>query len=137
MSDILLNNRTKTEGVYLDKSHPSDTLKMGDYQVVVSHVCTLPWTDGAKAEKWTPAGCVVVQTAANEFWIGGTSVTCTFKNTKDKALVTGILSADVALKNDSDWKFIRLNGDQTHQGRHMRMGSGEWQIQRIRLYDYK
>ena len=137
MSDILLNNRTKTEGVYLDKSHPSDTLKMGDYQVVVSHVCTLPWTDGAKAEKWTPAGCVVVQTAASEFWIGGTSVTCTFKNTKDKALATGILSADVALKNDSDWKFIRLNGDQTHQGRHMRMGSGEWQIQRIRLYDYK
>lgn len=137
VSELLLANRQATCGVYLDKSHPSDTLVLGDYRIVVSHVCTLPWTDGAKAEKWTPAGCVVIQAASNEFWIAGTSVTCTFKRTTETGFTTGILSADVALKNTDGWKFIRLNGDQTHQGRHMRMGAGEWQIQRIRLYDYK
>jgi len=137
LSDMILANRTKTNGVYLDKEHKTDTLSFGDYQVVIAHVCTLPWTDGAKAEKWIPAGCVIIETAPGEFWIGGTSVVCTFRNVKDKEYTIGILSADVSTKTEAGWHFKRLNGDQTHQGRHMRMGSGEWQIQRVRLYDYK
>lgn len=137
ISDILLSNRMKSTGVYLDKQHPSDTLRMGNYQLVISHICTLPWTDGAKAEKWTPAGCVVVEVNPGEYWIAGTSVTCTFRNVSDTSVTTGILSADVCTKSPNGWHFRRLNGDQTHQGRHMRMGSGEWQIQKIRLYDYK
>jgi len=137
LSELLLANRTQSNGVYLDKEHKADTLLVGDYQVIIAHVCTLPWTDGAKSEKWTPAGCIIIETAPSEFWIGGTSVVCTFKNIKNNDLTTGILSADIAFKTDADWHFIRQNGDQTHQGRHMRIGSGEWQIQRIRLYDYK
>ena len=137
LSEMILANRPKSDGVYLDKEHKVDTLLIGDYQVVIAHVCTLPWTDGAKAEKWTPAGCIIIETNPGEFWIGGTSVICTFKNIKNKDLTTGILSADIASKIENDWHFIRLNGDQTHQGRHIRMGSGEWQIQRIKLYDYK
>jgi beta-galactosidase GanA len=137
ISEVLLSNRSKTNGVYLDKEHKADTLTFGNYQLIVAHVCTLPWTDGAKAEKWTPAGCVVIETAPGEFWIGGTSVVCTFKNINDKNVTTGLLSVDVAAKSENGWNFKRLNGDQTHQGRHMRIGSGEWQIQRVRLYDYK
>jgi hypothetical protein len=30
-----------------------------------------------------------------------------------------------------------LNGDQTHQGRHVRLAPGEFQIQRVRLYRYR
>ena len=137
LSEMILANRPKSDGVYLDKEHKVDTLLIGDYQVVIAHVCTLPWTDGAKADKWTPAGCIIIETNPGEFWIGGTSVICTFKNIKNKDLTTGILSADIASKIENDWHFIRLNGDQTHQGRHIRMGSGEWQIQRIKLYNYK
>jgi len=137
LSEMILANRPKSDGVYLDKEHKADTLLIGDYQVVIAHVCTLPWTDGAKADKWTPAGCIIIETNPGEFWIGGTSVICTFKNIKNKDLTTGILSSDIASKIENDWHFIRLNGDQTHQGRHIRMGSGEWQIQRIKLYDYK
>jgi hypothetical protein len=137
LSDLLLANRSKSDGVYLDKKQVSDTLTIGNYQIDVSHVYTLPWNDGAKTEKWTPAGCVIIQTAPNEFWIGGTSVTCTFKNIKDSSFTTGILSADIVIKQGNDWKYVRINGDQTHQGRHMRIGSDEWQIQRIRLYNYK
>jgi len=137
LSDLLLANRSKTTGVYLDKEHKADTLLLGDYQVAIAHVCTLPWTDGAKAEKWTPAGCIIIETSPGEFWIGGTSVVCTFKNRKNRDLTTGIISVDVSTKIGDGWHFQRLNGDQTHQGRHMRIGSGEWQIQRVRLYDYK
>jgi hypothetical protein len=137
LSDLLLANRSKTDGIYLNKQNQSDTLTMGYYEIVFSHVYSLPWNDGAKAEKWTPAGCVIIQTSPNEFWIGGTSVTCTFKNIQDSSFTTGILSADVAIHQGNDWKYVRINGDQTHQGRHMRIGSDEWQIQRIRLYNYK
>lgn len=31
----------------------------------------------------------------------------------------------------------RLNGDQAHQGRHVRIACGEWKILHVRLYDYK
>jgi hypothetical protein len=137
MSDILASKVLNSDGAYLDKQTQTDTIAMGDYQIVVGHVCILPWTDGARAETWTPAGCIIVQTAADEFWIGGTSVVCTFKNIKSKKLTTGILSADLCTNTESGWSFRRLNGDQTHQGRHMRMGSGSWEIQRVRLYDYK
>jgi len=30
-----------------------------------------------------------------------------------------------------------LNGDQTHQGRHLRLEPGKFQIQRVRLYRYR
>ena len=30
----------------------------------------------------------------------------------------------------------RHNGDQTHQGRHARIGVGEWKILHIKLYEY-
>jgi hypothetical protein len=31
----------------------------------------------------------------------------------------------------------RLNGDQTHQGRHIRLPPGKPQIQKVRLYWYR
>lgn len=30
-----------------------------------------------------------------------------------------------------------LNGDQTHQGRHIRLAPGAFQIQRVKLYRYR
>jgi len=41
---------------------------------------------------------------------------------------------------DGQGKWIagrRLNGDQTHQGRHIRLAPGQFQIQRARLYRYR
>lgn len=136
-SEILLPNHTKSNGVYLDKQTPRDTLLFGNYQIVVSHVSTLPWSDGAREEKWIPAGCIVVETAPDEFWIAGTAVACTFKNSKNRSFTTGILSAEVATKTENGWHFTRLNGDETHQGRHVRISSSIWQIQRVRLYNYR
>ena len=30
-----------------------------------------------------------------------------------------------------------LGGDETHQGRHLRIPPGEWGVQRVRLYRYR
>ena len=36
------------------------------------------------------------------------------------------------------WKAIRyLNGDQTHQGRHIRIFMNDYSIQKFELYNYK
>ncbi|MDR0687271.1 MAG: hypothetical protein LBF55_01120 [Prevotellaceae bacterium] len=39
----------------------------------------------------------------------------------------------------ADGKIIptcRLNGDQSHQGRHLRIEVGDWSIQRVKLYNW-
>lgn len=136
-SEILLSNRPKTNGCYFDKDHKADTLQIGDYELIVAHENTLGWNPETKEEKWTPAGCIIVETNPGEFWIGGTGVVCTFRNIKKKDVTTGLLSVDVCAKDGDNWTFKSLNGDETHQGRHMRISSGNWGIQRVRLYDYK
>ena len=50
----------------------------------------------------------------------------------------GLLSVDeVSIADDGSMQYLRRhNGDQTHQGRHARIGVGEWKILHIRLYEY-
>ena len=50
----------------------------------------------------------------------------------------GLLSVDeVAISDDGTMQYLRRhNGDQTHQGRHARIGVGEWKILHIKLYEY-
>ena len=50
----------------------------------------------------------------------------------------GLLSVDeVSIADDGAMQYIRRhNGDQTHQGRHARIGVGEWKILHIKLYEY-
>ena len=50
----------------------------------------------------------------------------------------GLLSVDeVTITDDGTIQYLRRhNGDQTHQGRHARIGVGEWKVLHIRLYEY-
>jgi hypothetical protein len=50
----------------------------------------------------------------------------------------GLLSVDeVTIADDGTMQYLRRhNGDQTHQGRHARIGVGEWKILHIKLYEY-
>ena len=50
----------------------------------------------------------------------------------------GLLSVDeVSISNDGTMQYLRRhNGDQTHQGRHARIGVGEWKLLHIKLYEY-
>jgi hypothetical protein len=43
----------------------------------------------------------------------------------------------VSIGDDGTMKFLRRdNGDQDHQGRHARIGVGEWKILHVKLYEY-
>jgi len=50
----------------------------------------------------------------------------------------GILQADEGIYKNGKWMpGKRMNGDQDHQGRHIRIPVGEWNIQKVKLYQYK
>ena len=67
---------------------------------------------------------------------GNTTKNSAFPTFKGKRL--GLLSVDeVAIGNDGNLNYLRRhNGDQSHQGRHARIGVGEWKILHIQLYQY-
>ena len=67
---------------------------------------------------------------------GGVSTQQTKKRFSGKRL--GLLSVDeVSIADDGTMQYLRRhNGDQTHQGRHARIGVGEWKILHIKLYEY-
>ncbi len=50
----------------------------------------------------------------------------------------GLASVDqVSVLPDGSMNYIRRdNGDQSHQGRHARIGVGEWKILHVKLYEY-
>jgi hypothetical protein len=91
---------------------------------------------GGAAGPPPPSGGLVLNTAPGEFVIAGTAVTITFAST-ESGQRAGILSAEEGRLVDGRWENIRwLNGDETHQGRHVRLEPGRFQVQRVKLYLY-
>ena len=123
------------DGYLLDKQEKQSSSLMGKYQVDVSHYNTMSWASEAKDSIWTNTGGIVLQIAADEFLVAGTGMVVVFNNI-DKSLVTNIISADeVSYKNGVAVKGRRMNGDEDHQGRHVRFPVGEWGIQKVKLYN--
>ena len=45
---------------------------------------------------------------------------------------------EISVTPEGEFKYIRrLNGDQTHQGRHVRIPVGQYSILHVKLYEYK
>ena len=45
---------------------------------------------------------------------------------------------EVKVNADGTFSYLRrLNGDQDHQGRHVRISVGDWKILHVQLYEYK
>jgi hypothetical protein len=85
----------------------------------------------------SPAGGLVIATGADELLFAGMGVTVTFA-TAEPGWQAGILSVEEGRFVNGAWENVRwLNGDQTHQGRHLRLEPGRFSIQRIRLYRYR
>ncbi len=94
---------------------------------------------------WTPKdvqtpenhGGLLIQLGPDEFLAVGQGVILTFTpDTPGKAIV-GIESSWEGRYENGRWVGGRLlNGDETHQGRHVRLPPGPVTMQRIRLYRY-
>ena len=91
---------------------------------------------GTAAAPPPPSGGLILATAPDEFIVAGTALTITFASTVAGKRV-GILSAEEGRFVAGQWESIRwLNGDETHQGRHVRLEPGRFSMQRFRLYSY-
>jgi hypothetical protein len=94
--------------------------------------------DRSASRALLPAGAIVIQLGPDEFLFGGIGVTITFAAPTPGDPVIGILNCAEGRYVDGQWQHIRwLNGDQTHQGRHVRLEPGRFTLQRVKLYRYR
>jgi beta-galactosidase GanA len=80
---------------------------------------------------------MIIQLSSEEFAVAGMGVTVTFAPSNGQGKV-GIDRVQEGSYKAGKWVGGRwLNGDQTHQGRHIHFGDGQWSVQRVTLYRYQ
>jgi hypothetical protein len=80
---------------------------------------------------------MLIYAGGEDFWFAGQGITVTMRGMDGPPLV-GIDIAEEGEFINGKWiAGRRLNGDQTHQGRHIRLPPGQFQIQKVRLYRYR
>lgn len=79
---------------------------------------------------------MVVASAPDEFIVAGMSISVTVAP-RDVGKRAGLLSVEDGRYADGVRQNTRwLGGDETHQGRHVRLEPGRFSIQRVKLYSY-
>jgi len=109
---------------------------MGGIEFTVTFID--PWTARDQQTVGNHGG-LMIYSGDEDFWFAGQGITITFKGADDGPPLVGIDLADEG-EFDAQGKWVagrRLNGDQTHQGRHIRLPPGKPQIQKVRFYRYR
>ncbi|PXA87479.1 hypothetical protein DMC25_12570 [Caulobacter sp. D4A] len=112
------------------------TKVMGDYRFEVGFID--PWTPKT-AQKPATHGGLIIQVGPEDYLIAGRGIVVTFAGSGKGPPLAGIDKAEEGVFDDQGrWIPGRLlNGDQTHQGRHIRLSPDQFQIQRVRFYRYR
>ncbi|WP_114953043.1 DUF5597 domain-containing protein [Sphingosinicella terrae] len=116
----------------LDEADQSVT--MGRWRLTARFVD--PWTP-REQQRIAEHGALAIQLGPDEFLVAGSGVTLTFAAAvgADRAGIESIWEGRYA---DGSWIPGRLlNGDESHQGRHLRLPPGRFGLQRVRLYRYR
>lgn len=112
-----------------------ERVTLGNFVFEVSYID--PWTPKAEQNTSTHGG-MIVQVAPDEYFFAGSGITVTFSPVGEGPHLAGIESAWEGRFENGEWKRGRLlNGDQTHQGRHIRLEPDRFGIQRVRFYRYR
>ena len=160
------NDRFESYGLLFDgeNAKKSKTVEGDGMKTISSHFFTLPWdrraTDGSS---WPDGGGMVIKLAKDEYLIAGSGLVVRWESDDEKGeqkklgedgfMLTGeysqntewngkerigILSCDeVDINPDGSLRVIRrLNGDETHQGRHIRIGVDDYKALHVKLYRY-
>lgn len=141
------------DGMLLSKEKDTTRLTMGGYKITAVHELKLGWSPKAKEDQWPLTGGIIIGVSKDEFYVAGTGIVLTFEPANAEpagtepasAEAAGAANARVGILSIEEGRFIagrwqpgrRMNGDQDHQGRHLRIPTGEYGIQRIKLYTYK
>ena len=139
LAPVILEKQGKgvTAGVSADRDRPETKVRFGEYQMTVSFELLDRYAAPA-AETDPRGGGIIIQFGPDEYIIAGSGLIVTFQSLNPERPLAGILGIDEGVYDHGVWKpGRRLNGDQSHQGRHMRLPYGGFGIQRVTLYQYK
>jgi hypothetical protein len=120
------------DGTIDDKPQP---ITLGSYRFTIGFI-----------DPWTPPGqqhaedhvAMLIQTGPEDYWVAGRGAVLTFEPVGAGPPISGI-DVDWEQKLEGGkWSDLRLlNGDETNQGRHIRLPPGEFTVQRFKLYRYR
>lgn len=111
----------------------SQSITMGDY--VFNVTFEDPWIPLADQNMKSHGG-LIIRTGEDEFFVAGSGVTITFE-TRTSDAQAGIVRIEEGRFVEGEWQRGRvLNGDQSHQGRHLRLPPGSFGLQKLELYRY-
>ncbi len=140
-NDEILNCRENgAVGAFvLTRSESCAQLELGGYRLNCAHDFTWEWSGpGRLAEDWPKAGAMVLAIRPDEFLVIGSGVIITFASLQATNGRVGILSIEeLELGSNHIITRRRLNGDESHQGRHLRIPAQSLGAQRVRLYRYR
>jgi len=139
LAPIILENQGKgtMAGVSVERSRPETQVRFGEYQLTVSFEL-LDRYASQPAVTDPRGGGLIIQLGNDEFLVAGSGLIVTFRSLDSERPHAGILSIDEGGYEKGVWKAgRRLNGDQSHQGRHVRQPYGDFGIQRVTLYQYR
>lgn len=132
------------DAVLLTNEHREQEIITTDgIRFTVKHSYSLGWEAGAKDENWPEAACIILRLGEEDYMVLGSGVVITCSDAKagtqwkkgDKRI--GIaLCESVSVEGRLLTPVRRLNGDQTHQGRHIRIPAGQFDAQHFRLYRF-
>lgn len=140
LKPLLDSNRGqhRIEGVLLDRDVRDTTFTIGDYEFTAMHTYNFGWEPGSGNDTWEPAAALIIRTGENEFYYAGFGISLVMRDLKNPGRKVGILKAERGYFDDGRWVvYQHLNGDQTHQGRHIRSFVDDVCIQRFTLYEYE
>lgn len=124
------------KGFLIEKDSMQKDIAIGDYLFTVHHEYKMGWSASARDSIWPLAGGLIISIAPYEFYVAGTGFVMTF-TPKTKNTKAGFISIDEGKFDKGIWKQgRRMNGDQDHQGRHVRIPGNDFSIQHVKLYSY-
>jgi beta-galactosidase GanA len=94
-----------------------------------------PWT-AREAQEPASHGALLIWLGGEDYVLAGQGVTVTVEPADGKGRLGLDWVEEGRFENDRWLAGRRLNGDQTHQGRHVRLPPGEVGVQKFRLYHY-
>lgn len=154
------------EGVILTAENPSKILEDNEMKITLSHFFTLPWDSRASDKNnWNPAGGILFNIAPGEYILAGSGLVVKFEHSSENSSDQQLGEDGFALKGESGNNTLSLNGskriglakvqeikvnsdgsytnvrtfngDETHQGRHVRISPDEYKILHIKTYTYE
>ena len=132
------------DAVLLDnEQREAEIITPDGIRLTVRHSYSLGWEPGAKDAVWPEAACIILRLGKEDYMAIGSGVVVTYSPAASSATWQkgderiGLAKCEEVEIVDGKQHVVRhLNGDQTHQGSHVRIPVGQFQIQHFRLYRY-